>query len=248
MAETGIYEIRNRVNGKRYVGSAANNVIRWRAHRASLNAGRHHSRHLQAAWRKHGADAFDFTMIELCERDELIEREQAAFARLRPEYNICPTAGSSMGRRFSEESKAKIGAANRGKTHPPRSAEYRVAVSDRCKGKQPSPAHMAALQAGRASAVRTDEVKAQVSAALRAAYADGRRSKERPPEYREKIAASLRGRSLSPEHRAKVSAGLRGKKRGPYNLDPAKAEARREAGKKLAAAVNARRWGAAPPE
>lgn len=245
---TGIYEIVNDVNGKRYVGSAVNHIVRWRAHRARLNAGNHHSRHLQAAWEKYGSEAFSFRMIEDCPVAELIEREQAAFDRLTPEYNVNPVAGSSLGRRFTDETKAKIAAKARGKKRPPRSTVHRDALSAALKGRSPAAEVMEALQSGRARQVYTDERRARVSASLRQAYEDGRKNRDRSPVYREKIAASLRGRKATPEQRANQSAAQIGKKRGPYNLDPAKADARREAGKKLAAAVNARRWGTVSPD
>ena len=65
---SGIYAIVNTVNGKRYVGSAKRFRTRWNAHRAALNKGLHHSRHLQSAWNKYGAEAFVFTIIEFCEQ------------------------------------------------------------------------------------------------------------------------------------------------------------------------------------
>lgn len=51
-ASSGIYEIVNTINGKRYVGSAVSLKRRWVDHRRDLRAGKHHSRHLQNAWAK----------------------------------------------------------------------------------------------------------------------------------------------------------------------------------------------------
>lgn len=235
MADSGIYEIWNRVNGKRYVGSAVNFAQRWREHRSGLCRGKHHSSHLQAAWNKHGEVAFEFRVLMECAPDDLLREEQAEFDRRRPEYNICPTAGSTLGRAHSDETKRKIAARHIGTKRPPRSAEYRAKISAIHKGRQPSPEHMAALQAGRAKRVYTEEQRQQIGQAVKSAYAEGRKDRSRSPEYREKIAATLRGRELSPEHRANVSAAMRGKKRGPYKLDPAKAEARRESGRRFAA-------------
>ena len=80
---SGIYEIVNLVNGKRYVGSAVSFECRWREHRRQLNADRHHSRHLQRSWNKHGAEAFSFRIIEVCEPASLMRerlRNQATEA------------------------------------------------------------------------------------------------------------------------------------------------------------------------
>jgi len=214
--DSGIYEIVNLIDGKRYVGSAKNFRTRWRSHRAMLRQDRHHSPHLQRAWRRDGADAFEFRVLRLCPADELIPNEQAAIDDLRPAYNVCPTAGSSLGRRFSDETKAKIAAKAAGRKCPPRTAEHRANIGAGQRGKPKAAEHMAALQAGRRARVVTAEENERRSASLRAAYADGRKSRERPPEYREKIAAGLRGRKATPEHRANQAAAQRGKKRGPY--------------------------------
>jgi group I intron endonuclease len=47
-------------------------------------------------------------ILEYCDRDKCIEREQYYIDLLRPEYNILQTAGSRLGSQQSEETKAKI--------------------------------------------------------------------------------------------------------------------------------------------
>lgn len=223
LPECGIYGIINLNNGQCYVGSAVNFTKRWKNHRWYLNAGRHANRHLQKSWTKHGAGDFTFSVIELCAADQLIEREQAAINRLRPEYNICQVAGSTLGIRCSDETKQKISAANKGRKMPPRSAAYRAASSLLHKGKPKTPEQMAALQAGRARQVFDEDRRLRVSEAVKRAYAEGRHSTERSPEHRAKIAATLTGRKATPEHRANVRAAMLGKKRGPYKKREANA-------------------------
>jgi len=58
-ASSGIYRIVNRINGKFYIGSAANLKGRKKNHFEKLNANVHPSKHLQASWNKYGRDAFD---------------------------------------------------------------------------------------------------------------------------------------------------------------------------------------------
>ncbi len=127
------------------------------------------------------------------------------------------TAAAHRGRKRSLETRAKIAAAAKGRKVPPRTEEYRAKMSAIHKGRKLSPEHMAALQAGRVKRQFTDEQRAKLSESLKASYANGTRSRERPPEYREKIAASLRGRRLPQETRDKISSVSRGKKRGAYN-------------------------------
>lgn len=242
MAESGIYEIVNLRNGKRYVGSAVNFESRWREHRRQLRKGIHHSRHLQRAWLKHGEVAFEFRRLLECGRAELIENEQAAIGRLDPEYNISRTAGSTLGVRYTAESRARISASRMGKRkgekqspeHVEKRAaqhrgkkrseetrrkiaekargrkfvrfndDYRAKLSAAGKGRMPTPGHMEKLQAARAAHVDTPEQKAAKSEGLKRAYAEGRKSRERSPEYRAKIAETLRRRAQDPAVREQL--------------------------------------------
>lgn len=184
---SGIYQIRNKTSGKRYIGSAKLFRIRWNSHRAKLEKGSHHSPHLQASWTKNGSDAFEFEILELCEIERLIEREQYWIDCTKPEFNVCPIAGSTLGRRFTEETKEKIRAKALGRKVPPRSAEYREKMSEIHKGRKRSPEHMAALQAGRAKRVWKDEQRSAVSMALKLAYTTGARSREKSESHRRNI-------------------------------------------------------------
>jgi len=80
----GIYQIRNMVDDRVYVGSSWNIPDRWKAHRLLLTRGNHHSRRLQKAWDKHGADVFVFEILEFCyKRHKLVKIEQDWLDRLR---------------------------------------------------------------------------------------------------------------------------------------------------------------------
>lgn len=114
----GVYQIRNTVNGKRYVGSASSAggiQARFKAHRNALKRGDHKNEHLLRAWRKYGAEAFVFEPLLICASEDCLMYEQFALDTGLFEYNICPTAENVLGRRHSEETKAKISAAHRGK-------------------------------------------------------------------------------------------------------------------------------------
>ena len=172
----GIYQIRCLVNDKVYIGSAVNFHQRWKAHRGHLLRRTHHSRHLQAAWDKHGADAFVFEILEhVVEKSNLVEIEQVWLDRVRPfdtkiGYNISPTAGSTLGVEQSPEKGQKISTALCGK-----------------------PAHPNTVSASRLRmrAMNLDpEFQAKRLAAIVASNQD--------PELREKRASAQRGRKLHP--------------------------------------------------
>lgn len=111
----GVYAILNIETDWKYVGSAVRIEDRWYMHRCSLNKCAHGNRHLQSAWDKYGSDAFTFTILEECEPELLIEREQSylpierTVKALRENlyYNMLPTAGSPLGYKHTEESRQK---------------------------------------------------------------------------------------------------------------------------------------------
>jgi group I intron endonuclease len=63
-ASSGIYQIRCRVNGKIYIGSAVNLQSRWRGHWRDLRNGVHINPHLQSAWNAYGENSFEFSVVE----------------------------------------------------------------------------------------------------------------------------------------------------------------------------------------
>jgi group I intron endonuclease len=104
----GVYKITNTTNGHAYVGSSANKSRqgidgRMRDHRTNLLANKHCNAHLQHAWNKYGADAFVFEVLLYCDPEHCLMHEQIALDYYKPEYNIAPTAGSSLGRKHSDE-------------------------------------------------------------------------------------------------------------------------------------------------
>ena len=104
----GIYKITNTVTRKFYIGSAVNIKKRFWLHRYQLSANTHRNRHLQNSWNKHGEDSFTFEVLEYCEKERLIEREQFYIDNEKPAYNISPTAGNSLGVKLTDETKRKM--------------------------------------------------------------------------------------------------------------------------------------------
>ena len=111
---SGVYRIRNTVNGKFYIGSSVN--IRWRAHQhlSQLRRGVHRNAHLQASFDLYGEQAFCFEMVEACDAEDLLSCEQRHIDAMSPHYNVCKIAGNTLGYRHTAESKAKMSVANKG--------------------------------------------------------------------------------------------------------------------------------------
>lgn len=89
----GVYEIRNIVDGNIYIGSSSDIKARWRTHKRTLKLNKHHNPYLQRSWIKHGEDCFSFSVIEYCETELLILREQYYIDTLEPIYNNSKIAG-----------------------------------------------------------------------------------------------------------------------------------------------------------
>lgn len=114
----GIYKIRNKINGRIYIGSAKCFQVRWSQHATSLKGNRHQNKFLQADYNKCGADAFIFEIIETTEGDKnerlLIEERyiKEYYDNGKDCYNLCARAVSREGYRakLPEETSKKISA------------------------------------------------------------------------------------------------------------------------------------------
>lgn len=73
---SGVYIIRNSVNGKVYIGSAKNFKRRFASHKTGLVTGKHHSVKLQNHIRKYGIECLCFDILEICDLNNLFTKEQ----------------------------------------------------------------------------------------------------------------------------------------------------------------------------
>lgn len=149
----GVYLITNVLDGKVYVGSSVNMQKRCREHVSQLGRGRHHNRRLQSAWRKHGPEAFTFTVLEVVKRSDReatipVEQKWLDFfqAGRNDCYNFLELASSPGSRQLSLEARRKLSAALIGRKLTP---EHKAKLRAAKLGRKLSPAHCAALGAAR---------------------------------------------------------------------------------------------------
>ena len=113
---SGIYALINRNNGKRYIGQSRQIEKRRRTHFRLLENNQHFNIHLQRAW--NGGDRFDFEVIEECSKEYLNDREVywiQEFNTMVDGYNLCKGGDATDGYHFTDEQKAKISKANKGR-------------------------------------------------------------------------------------------------------------------------------------
>lgn len=221
---SGIYRITCTATSKFYVGSAKNLKKRCQEHYYGLCRQDHGNSKLQRAWNKYGSDTFTFEVLEFVLLPEMLTtREQYWFDRLKPfgdkGFNMAPTAGSTLGRKFSPETKEKMRQSQVGRKHTPearanmgasrigtkRTPETRARISAAQIGKKGMPGNMHAL-----GHIHTPETRAKMSAnsTVKGKPAHNHGS-EHTLETKDKIRQAMVGHACSEETRKKMSVSSR---------------------------------------
>lgn len=223
-AQSGVYEIVNTVNGKRYIGGTVDFHRRWGLHCRQLRAGKHHSQKLQRAWNKYGEATFKFLPILTCQPSMLLFYEQQLLDKVKPEYNIALDAQApTRGRPRSAETKAKLSAKATAQMAVP---GVREALSKANKGRKRTAAQIAATAAGNRGKTISDAHKAAISASrMGNTSSRGRKMSEQQraglignvhaaghthsDAWRKYMSERMMGRTFSEEQRANISASAK---------------------------------------
>jgi group I intron endonuclease len=156
---------------------------------------------LQNAWNKYGEQSFVFEILEYCEPDKLIEREQLYIDWFKCcdreiGFNLKPSAQNSLGYKHTEEAKAKI-----------------KANSIRLGCRPPSPL-------GRK---HSEETKLKQSLAKKGKKRKFKvKRKPHSEETKNKIRLAHLGKKLSEETKNKIIKSLIGNQRGKKKNEPSR--------------------------
>ena len=105
------------ISGESYIGSSVNLGKRF-INYYNYNHLSDTNMIINKALLKYGYSNFKLEILEYCDKDNNIEREQYYLDLLKPNYNILQTAGSSLGYKHSEEARKKMSIARTGKKNP----------------------------------------------------------------------------------------------------------------------------------
>lgn len=202
--KNGVYGIFNLVNKKVYIGSSGNKRglnARLTRHKIELNQNTHHNSHLQRAWNKYGSINFEFRILEECEIDMLIIKEQEwmnFYKSNNPEhgYNLIGADRHVM----SDETKEKIRSKMIGRTFSQESKKkMSSSAMGNCKflGKHHSDKAKEKIRKAQLGKIIDEETKEKLRIAN-----TGRKHTE---EAKKKMSIASSGRIRSPEHCKKLS-------------------------------------------
>ena len=113
--KSGIYIIKTKINNRFYIGSAINLYNRMHTHLTHLKQNKHCNLKLQRFVNKYGIENLFFECIELCDKENLIKKEQFYIDTLKPFYNIAKIAGSTLGVNITKEQSEKLSKLRKGK-------------------------------------------------------------------------------------------------------------------------------------
>lgn len=194
--KSGVYQIRNLVDGKVYIGSTKEFKTRACSHTNALLKGQHHNKHLQAAFDRDGEESFVFEVLEVVDGD-YVEVEQQYLNQFLDQwvecYNFDKKSITGPRRTFSktpEETRAKQSAASSGKNNPMYGLFGTLSPKWGVKMSQ--------------------EAKDKISKARKGRIPNGRLGTKLSEETKEKIRSAHLGKMLSVEHKQKLSESHKG--------------------------------------
>lgn len=108
---SGIYRWVNLINGSTYIGSGEDLTRRFRDYFSPkwlIKESLKNNSIIYRALLKNGYSKFRLEILEYCEKAKTLEREQYYLDVLKPTYNICKVAGSSLGRKTNSSTRLKL--------------------------------------------------------------------------------------------------------------------------------------------
>ncbi|MDO9542079.1 MAG: NUMOD3 domain-containing DNA-binding protein [Kiritimatiellia bacterium] len=181
--KSGIYGIRNIVNGKWSIGQSIDIERRYQVHLRDLRKGAHYNSYFQRAFNKYGEANFEFRILEETEAGLLDIQERLWIAHYKSnqeQFGYNSENGGRLNKQPSEETRRKMSKALKGHIV---SLETRRKISEKNKGQ-----------------IISQEQRQRISKTLK-----GRPQPPRSKEHKKNLSEALKGKHLSEETRRKIS-------------------------------------------
>lgn len=221
---SGIYMIKNLINGRIYIGQSKHISERVKTHKKDLRNGYHHNEHLQNAYNKYGLDNFSFELVESCSIEDLDERERfwiEYYDSFESGYNL--TSGGESNKIISGESRKKNSEAVKALWQDPEikekwmaSRNYKTGEENPNFGRKHTKEACAKMSASRVGKKASEETKQKMSAAHSGEnnFCYGKKGKDHPAygrkwteeehQRRQENMLNKPKQSMSPKHKEKL--------------------------------------------
>lgn len=216
----GVYQIRNKTNGKLYIGQTSRFNRRAKQHENDLKRGEHRNKRLQNSWNLHGSESFEFEVLHVVvdkEQRNAVEQELLTKHFGDDCYNLRSdvTEPPSTWSHNPEETRRKMSEAKKGRTH---SEETKRKMSEWQKG---NPKNQTFSVETRRKMSESQKCRPPASEETRKKIAASKLGKPRPEHVLQKLREANLGRKLSEEHKQKLSesSAMRGKKLSAEHME-----------------------------
>jgi group I intron endonuclease len=210
--KSGIYMIYCIKSNKCYIGQSKSIKNRFHKHKYMLKTNRHSNIHLQRAWNTYGSAFFSFYVLEICSKEELLEKEKYYYNLMdnKHYYNLYEPV------EYTEDHAKKISESNKGRKLTSEQKEHLRKINT---GRKPSPETVKKIieaNKGRKQSKETIEKRRNKligykhSEESKIKFSEGQKKIwENDHERRKAVSSFHKGRKRSEETRKRISEANR---------------------------------------
>jgi group I intron endonuclease len=221
-----IYQIRNTVNNKKYIGETIKDPEkRWKEHIYTIKQGKNCCPMLAKAVNKYGLDKFEFKVLIICFDEDRLHYEKQYIEKLNTivpnGYNVAKGGyggGAFIGKKHSEETKQRLREMNKVRfNNLPQEIKQKIYDSARTpEAIEKQREAMKRVYATQNKTIMSEETKQKLSNALKGK----KHSEESKKKMRENASKRTHNERRTPEykkHHSEVMTKIRGKKVYQYD-------------------------------